>query len=429
MIELDPAALTYLAAGLATLLAAVLPRLLHAAPISMPMLFVAVGMVAFALIADLPDPDPLAHPVITLHLTELCVIVSLMGAGLAINRRLGARRWSSTWRLLGITMPLTMIAVGFLGWTMLGLGAAATVLIAAVLAPTDPVLASEVQVSEPAADPDHDDDETRFALTSEAGLNDGLAFLFTWAAVGIAVAGIDPAGWLGHWLVVDLGWRLAAGIGVGFACGWGLARLLFAAPSARLRVTTGAHGFVALAATFLAYGLAELVHGYGFIAVFVAAVTLRAHARHHHFMRVLHSFVEQVERLLTVAVLVLVGGAVSRGALEGIGVAEVAFVIIGLVVIRPLAGWIGLARGATGGHERMVIAFFGVRGVGSLFYLAFALQEAEFPGAQRLWAIVMLTVVASVVLHGITATPVMRALDRHRGRTPEGSGSPAAAAD
>ena len=374
MIELDPVPLTYLAVGVATLLAALLPRLLRAAPLSMPILFVAAGIVVFALIPDLPDPDPdpLAHTEVAVHLTELCVIISLMGAGLALNRPLGWRRWSSTWRLLGITMPLSMIAVGLLGWTMLGLGVAAAVLIAAVLAPTDPVLASEVQVSKPAQDPEHDDDEVRFALTSEAGLNDGLAFLFTWAAVGIAIAGIAPSGWLGHWLAVDLVWRIAAGVGVGAACGWLLGRMLFSTASERRRITDGAHGFI-----------------------------------------------EQIERLLTVAVLVLVGGAVSRGALEGIGLIDIVFVAAVLLVVRPLAGSIGLAGGVTRRRERMVIAFFGVRGVGSLFYLAFALQEANFPGGDRLWAVTLLAVLGSVIVHGITATPAMRSLDRRHGRLPE----------
>jgi NhaP-type Na+/H+ or K+/H+ antiporter len=316
-------------------------------------------------------------------------------------------------------MPLSMIAVGLLGWTMLGLGVAAAVLIAAVLAPTDPVLASEVQVSKPAQDPEHDDDEVRFALTSEAGLNDGLAFLFTWAAVGIAIAGIAPSGWLGHWLAVDLVWRIAAGVGVGAACGWLLGRMLFSTASERRRITDGAHGFIALAATFLTYGLTELVHGYGFIAVFVAALVLRSNARHHDYVRVLHGFVEQIERLLTVAVLVLVGGAVSRGALEGIGLVDIVFVAAVLLVVRPLAGWIGLAGGVTRRRERIVIAFFGVRGVGSLFYLAFALQEANFPGGDRLWGVTLLAVLGSVILHGITATPAMRSLDRRHGRLPE----------
>lgn len=124
----DPVGLVYLAASVATLVAALLPRLLGRVPVSMPMVFVAAGMGAFALFPDLPDPDPLRHPVFALHLTELCVIVSLMGAGLAINRTFGWRAWSSTWRLLAITMPVSIVAVALLGWWGLGLGVASALL-------------------------------------------------------------------------------------------------------------------------------------------------------------------------------------------------------------------------------------------------------------------------------------------------------------
>lgn len=423
VIALDPVALGYAAIGLATLLAALLPKLLSKAPVSMPMLFVAAGMVAFALIPELPTPDPVEHENVALRLTEICVIVSLMGAGLALNRPFSRRRWGSTWRLLGITMPLSILATGVLGWAALGLGAASAVLLAAAIAPTDPVLATEVQVSEPVDDPGQDDDETRFALTSEAGLNDGLAFPFTWAAVAISVSGLAPGGWLGHWLAVDLVWRIVAGVAVGWLIGWLLGRLFFSGLAEQMQLADHAQGFVALAATFLTYGLAEIVDGYGFIAVFVSACALRASERNHAYHHVLHSFVEQVERLLTVAVLVLVGGAVSRGALEGIGAVEVAVAAVVLLVVRPLAGWLGLAGGRTGPHERAVVAFFGVRGVGSLFYVAFAVHEGDFPDAERLWALVILLVLGSVLVHGVAATPAMRALDRRRRRA---AGGPAA---
>ena len=130
----------------------------------------------------------------------------------------------------------------------------------------------------------------------------------------------------------------------------------------------------------------------------------------------LHKFVEQIERLLTVAVVVLLGGAVSRGILADIGWVEVGVAVAFLLIIRPLAGWIGLTPGKTGPRERAVIAFFGVRGVGSLFYIAYALQEGDFPGGDRLWAIVSLVVVGSILIHGIAATPAMTFLDRRRRR-------------
>ncbi|RZU63526.1 cation:proton antiporter [Zhihengliuella halotolerans] len=414
--SLDPVGLLYLAASVATLVAALLPSLLRKAPVSMPIVFVAAGVGAFALFRDLPDPDPLQHPELTVHLTELCVIVSLMGAGLAINRRFRWRTWATTWRLLSITMPLSIVAVAFLGWWGLGVGAAGAALLAAALAPTDPVLAGEVQVSEPLAKDEHGDDEARFAVTSEAGLNDGLAFPFTYAAIAISLVGLAPGGWLGEWLLVDVLWRLSVGVIVGLGAGWLLRRLFFSAASQRIGLTDRADGFIALGATFLAYGAAEVAEGYGFIAVFVCACTIRAGEQSHGAHSILHTFVEQIERLLTVVVLVLLGGAVARGILETLTLADYVFAAVVLLVVRPLAGWIGLTPGKTGARERAVISFFGVRGVGSLFYVAYALENGEFAGADHLWAIVSLVVLGSVLLHGVTATPTMAALDRVRRR-------------
>lgn len=426
MSPVDGPAAIFLAVGVATLAAAVLPRLLVRAPISMPAVFLAMGALGFWLLPQLPDPSPIEHPDIALHLTEVCVIVSLMGAGLAINRPFAWRTWGTTWRLLGITMPLSMIAIGLLGWAGLGLGVASAMLLAAALAPTDPVLATEVQVSEPVDEPGSQDDEARFALTSEAGLNDGLAFPFTYAAIAVSLSGVAAGGWLGRWVLLDVVWRLSVGVAIGFLVGWLLGRLFFSSLAERLHITEHTQGFVALAATFLAYGVAELAEGYGFVAVFVCAVALRGTEREHEYHKVLHAFVEQIERLLTVAVIVLLGGALVRGAFTGFGWAEVGLVLVFLLVVRPLAGWVALRGGRTGPRERAVVAFFGVRGVGSLFYIAYAVQEGDFADADRLWGIVALVVVGSVLIHGAAATPVMRALDRRRDqRARTAGGNPA----
>lgn len=413
---MEPAAVAYAGAGVATLLAALLPRVLGRVPVSMPMVFLAAGAVVFSVFDSLPDPDPTPHGSLTLHLTELCVIISLMGAGLALNRPFSLRGWSTTWRLLGITMPLSMLAVGLLGWGALGLGLASSLLLAAVLAPTDPVLAGEVQVAEPADSRDEDDDEARFALTSEAGLNDGLAFPFTYAAVAISVVGAAPQAWLPQWLAVDVAWRLACGVLVGLLAGWGLRRLFFAAPSEKLRLAEHAEGFVALAATFLAYGLTELAEGYGFVAVFVCACTIRAGERSHGYHRVLHQYVEQVERMLTVLIIFLLGGAAVTGLLAGTGWREVLVVAAVLLLVRPATGLFALARGKTGPRERAVISFFGVRGVGSLFYVAYALQSGNFADQDAIWRVVGLVVIGSIILHGVTATPAIGLLDRLRTR-------------
>ncbi|QFZ20181.1 cation:proton antiporter [Saccharothrix syringae] len=425
---MDLAPVLYAGAGLVTLTAALLPRLLARAPISMPMVFLGAGALAFTLVDPLPDLDPRAHGPVVVHLTELCVIISLMGAGLAINRPVGLRRWGTTWRLLAVTMPLSMLVVGVLGWGLLGLGAAAAVLLAAVVAPTDPVLAGEVQVAEPAENPEADEDEARFALTSEAGLNDGLAFPFTYAAVAISAAGAAPGGWLPEWLLVDLVWRLAAGVGVGLLVGWLLGRLFFSAPSEKFRLAEHAEGFVALAATFLAYGVTELVEGYGFVAVFVCACTIRAAERHHDYHHVLHQYVEQAERMLTVLIIILLGGAAASGLLAGTGWREVLFAAVVLLVVRPVAGLVGLAGGGTGPRERMAISFFGVRGVGSLFYVAYALDAADFGDEAEIWRLVALVVIGSILVHGVSATPVMRLLDHRRDREARRNGEPGRAA-
>jgi NhaP-type Na+/H+ or K+/H+ antiporter len=275
------------------------------------------------------------------------------------------------------------------------------------------VLAGEVQVGEP-ADPEEPEDEARFSLTSEAGLNDALAFPFVYAAIAISMVGADPGGWLTDWLLVDVVWRLTVGTLVGLAAGWLLSRLFFRSRLERARLADQAEGFVALAATLLAYGFAELCQGYGFLAVFVCACCLRAAERSHQYHGVLHNWVEQLERLLTVAILVLFGGAVARGLFAGVGVAEVALAAVFLLLVRPLSGQIGLARGRTGRWERWVIAFFGVRGIGSLYYAAYGIEEGHFANPEQIWSVVGLIVLGSVVLHGVLATPVMDRLDSLR---------------
>ncbi|MET4134938.1 cation:proton antiporter [Pseudarthrobacter sp. PvP090] len=409
----------FAAAGLAVFAAALLPKLLRNAPLSMPMVFLAAGMLAFTFIPALPDPDPLQYGEFTTHLTEICVIISLMGAGLALDRPVGRREWSTTWRMLGVAMPICIVALTLLGLGVLGLGLGSALLVAAALAPTDPVLASEVQVGEPADDEDETErgeDEIRFGLTSEAGLNDGLAFPFVYLAIAISLLGPSPSEWFVSWFATDVVWRIGMGVLLGWLAGKALGRLFFSARDS-VRLSGHSEGFVALAATFLAYGVTEMLEGYGFIAVFVCAVTIRAAERTHGFHRVMHSYVEQLERLMTVVILVLLGGAIARGLLAGIGWAEILVALAFLLVVRPLAGWIGLARGKTGPRERIAIAFFGIRGIGSLYYLAYALSKGDFGAqAEELWAFIGLVVAMSIVLHGATTAPVMNRLDRLRER-------------
>jgi NhaP-type Na+/H+ or K+/H+ antiporter len=398
--------------GVAFLGAAVIPRLLVGRPLSLPSIYVALGFVVFSLPLGLEPPDPLRDNELTLHLTEIVVIVSLMGAGLRIDRLEGWRSWNVTWRLLGIAMPLTIAGVALLGWWVVGLSPAAALLLGAVIAPTDPVLASDVQVGAPNED---EEDDVRFALTSEAGLNDGLAFPFTNAAVAAVGAGSLGA-WFGDWVVDDVVVRVGVGLVAGYALGKLFAVLAFRLPRSA-RLASSAQGFVALAVTLITYGVAELAHGYGFLAVFVAARVIRRAEIDHDYHDTLNEFAEAVERLLSAALLVLLGGAVVGGILGPLGIQGVAVGVATLVVVRPLAGMVSLLGHRCPGHERAAIAFFGIRGMGSGFYLAYALHEAEFAQAAELWAILAFVVLASIVLHGISASPVMAALDRQAQRT------------
>ncbi|WP_229398227.1 cation:proton antiporter domain-containing protein [Micromonospora okii] len=423
---MEPVDVAFAVVGLGALLAGILPRVLEHRPLSMPIAFLGLGVLVFLLPTGLPKPDPLRYPEIATHLTEIGVIVALMGAGLKIDRPLSWAKWSSTWRLLAIAMPVCIAAVALLGWWWAGLVPAAALLLGAALAPTDPVLASDVQVGEP-TDAEDSEDEVRFALTSEAGLNDGLAFPFVYAAIAIATTGLAPGGWFADWFTVDVLYKLAAGVGGGLLVGWLLGKLFFRAPS-RLRLARHAEGFLALAATFLAYGLVEVIGGYGFLAVFVAARAIRSAERTNEFHSVLHDFAEQVERLLTVLLLLLFGGAVVGGLLAPLTWPAALVGLALLFVVRPLVGWVSL-RGAPGRRaEHWVISLFGIRGVGSFYYLAYATTKADFPQADLVWATVGLVVVVSVVVHGVAATPVMQLLDREGERSQDPSEREAATA-
>ncbi|WP_306422399.1 cation:proton antiporter, partial [Geminicoccus harenae] len=408
--------------GAVILLTAWLPMVLKEAPLSLPIISVGLGALVFAHPALEPwAPYPLEYPLITERLSELIVIIALMGAGLKIDRVLGWRRWRLTWRLIGLAMPLTILAVAGLAWWLLQLDLAAALLLGAALAPTDPVLASDVQVGPPRTG---EEDEARFTLTSEAGLNDGLAFPFVNLAVALAIGGgsLTAEGWR-DWLLVEVLWEIVAGIVVGALVGWILGYITFRLPNRTKLARTG-DGFVALGATMLAYGITSAIHAYGFLAVFVAALAIRAVERNHEFHDKLHDFAEQSERMLMMVLLVLFGGMVVHGGLLGrVDGAMILFALGTLFIVRPVIGMISLAGTPTSWAEKWTIAFFGVRGLGSIYYLAYAFNQASFQDPTRLWSAVGLVVLISILLHGTTVTPAMNLLDRHRkkaGMSPAG---------
>src|SRR3954468_9140256 len=211
---MDPYIVVLAGFGALVLLTAWLPMVLKEAPLSLPIVCVGIGAALFT-IPGLPGvaPHPQDQFPIVERLTEFVVIISLMGAWLKIDRVLGWRSWIITWRLLGLSMPLTICCLALLAHSLLGLGAATALLLAAALAPTDPVLASDIQVGPPGSG---EEDETRFSLTSEAGLNDGLAFPFVHAALAIALASQTGELWAWRWFLVSVVWKLGAGIAVGY---------------------------------------------------------------------------------------------------------------------------------------------------------------------------------------------------------------------
>ncbi|ANS77734.1 Na+/H+ antiporter [Serinicoccus hydrothermalis] len=446
--------LVFLLGGAVLLVAVALPSLLTRAWLSAPVILIVVG----ALVGLLPVGsqfafDPTNQRETIEHVTEFTVLVALMGVGLALDRplswrnRASWRTWKATWTLLGIAMPLTIAGVFLLGWWGLGLGAAQALLLGAVLSPTDPVLASDVQVAGPATrhrgederdedgddvlaeelgeDEIVDDDEVRFALTSEAGLNDALAFPFVYAAIFLATLGpVTAWGW--RWLAWDLVGRIVIGLVVGLAVGWLLAHVAFRSRRQVLRLAEQGEALLALAAMLLAYGVAEVAQGYGFLAVFVCAMTIRSQARRHEFHEHMHGVIERLERVLTLVVLLFVGIALTDGALEDLDWRGVLVGVALVAVVRPVSGWVALAVGRwrladeahrpLAGRERAITAFFGIRGVGTLYYLAYALSEASWTGERWLWSTCVFTVVLSVVVHGVLVTPVMTRLERDRER-------------
>lgn len=438
LILLEAYDLTLVVVGLGVLGLAALLHRFENHPFSFPILALVFGYVAFSLPLGLSAPAPREHGALAVHLTEIGVILSLMGVGLKLDRHLNRRTWSATWRLLGICMPLTIAGVAVLGWGVLGLTPAAAVLLGAALAPTDPVLASDVQVGEPEAevpedsnpagretasqesDPAEKEDELRFTLTSEAGLNDSLAFPFTYLALLMLAEGTAPANWLGEWLLVDVAYRIVVGVGAGVAVGWGLSRILLRLPVVTEREKMRA-GVGALAGTLLLYGITESVSGYGFLAVFIGGLTLRHAERTQQSHLSLHTFAEQSEQLLMTGILIALGGAIAGGLLAPLTWEGALLGVLLVFVVRPAAGLLSLmGEQRLSGLDRVIASFFGIRGIGCLYYLAYGVHKGAFAEADLLWAVCAFAVVVSVCVHGVTAAPVMRYRDQRVLRLGEG---------
>jgi len=404
----DPYALGQLFVGMTLLAAVVALSQQHDRPFSPAMVYLVLGAVAAAIVrligVDWLDPE--TDAALIERLAEFAVIVALFAAGLRLDRPLRAREWHSTWRLIGLVMPLTIAAVAVFGVTAMGLSLGAAVVLGAAVAPTDPVLASDVQVGPPG---DEHEPEPQFALTSEAGLNDGLAFPFVF--LGLFIADEGGTGWVAEWLAADVLYAIVVGLALGAAGGY-----VTAAGLRRLRerelLLPQLDGWLSISAVLAVYGATELVGGYGFLAAFAGGLAFRRYERDHEHHGRVHDGAETVEKISELALVLLLGSMVTTAGLANPGIAGWLLVPLLLVVIRPLVTLGAFAGSSVPKHERAFIGWFGIRGIGSFYYVAVAIEAAVLADAEAdkvFWTVVALTGV-SILVHGFTATPLTRRL-------------------
>jgi len=444
-------------AGLLLLVMALGDSLLSRLPLSTSMLYLAVGVAASPLWLDWVHVAPATHAHALERIAEVVLLLSLFGSGLKMSLGLSDGRWLLPLRLALVSMLVTVALIAGAGVAWLGLPIGAAILLGGILAPTDPVLASDVQVAEPG-----DRDRLRFSLTGEAGLNDGTAFPFV--LLGLGLLGLRDLGdSLWRWIAIDVVWAVGAGIGIGALLGTLVGRFVLYLRRTH-KEAVGLDNFLALGLIGLSYGFASLAHGYGFLAVFAAGVALRrieqrasagarasdaapfepgkaaarrqrsaeiaaaAHAdpdlshaeqaatdpKHApaYMAHAMLSFNDQIERIAEVVAVIAVGTLLW--AVEW-RLASWAFVAVLLLVIRPVSVLVGLARSKTSPSQRALIGWFGIRGIGSLYYLAYAINHGLAPAdAATMVALVLSVVVVSIVVHGISVTPLMTFYERKK---------------
>lgn len=406
----EPYEVLLVVAGLSLLMAAVMLTIQRGRPFSAAALYLAVGVMlgTGVRLVGWDWIDPLENPDIMSRAAEFAVIVSLFGAGVKLDRPFTWRGWRSTAFLLAIAMPLTIAGVALTGVWLLGLSVPAALLLGAVLAPTDPVLADDVQVERPGDE--EAEDEARFSITAEAGLNDGMAFPFVMLALFAAERGVDDIGaWIVEWGLLDFVYPVVAGLTFGAVAGRLIAMLTYRIVD-KGWLAAPFDGYIALASILAVYGLAEIAEAYGFLAVFAAGVAFRRYERTHEYNQRLHEFTLIVEKLAELAVLLLLGSLLPIGEAFAIGFPVLATVAILLFLVRPLAVFVALIPATLKRRHRAFIAWFGIRGIGSVYYLGFALAATAMPEAQTLFVVVAASIAASVLVHGVTSGYLTRRL-------------------
>lgn len=427
--ELLPA-LGFVLVGLLLVVMTLTSSFIARVPLSSAILYLAVGVGIGPWGLGLLVLDPVGDAPLLERLTEIAVLISLFTVGLKLDLPLRDRRWRIPVQLATVSMLITVGAITAVGVWLLHLPLGAAVLLGAILAPTDPVLASDVQVSDP-----QDRDRLRFGLTGEGGLNDGAAFPLVMLGLGLmSLHDLGESGW--RWWAVDVLWAVVGGLVIGYLLGVVVGRAILYL-RIRHREALGPDEFMVLGLIALAYGVALLCHTYGFLAVFAAGLALRRAAAEPaasvaspvqgdnndgeapvaaqapgHMMESVERFNAQLERLAEVTVVLVVGALLS---VVDFGTEVLWFVPVLLLVIRPLAVYAGLVGAKVERSQRRLIAWFGIRGIGSIYYLMYAVTHDLHPViAQRLLAITLAVVVASVLLHGVSVTPLMRRYETRR---------------
>lgn len=431
-------AIWFVVVGLLFVVMALAGSVLKRLPLSTSMLYLAAGAALGPLGAGLLHVDVYSQSQLWERVTEVAVLVSLFAAGLKLRTPFSDRGWMLPVRLATVSMLVTIGLVSLAGVYLMGLSPGAAILLGAILAPTDPVLASDVQVTDAA-----DSDRLRFGLTGEAGLNDGAAFPFVMLGLGLlGLHDLGVNGW--RWIAIDLVWAVAAGLGTGIVLGTLVGRLVLYLRKTH-REAVGLDDFLALGLIALSYGVALLVMGYGFLAVFAAGLALRRIERTAavgdeppdevvvaaaapdaeklatdpekapaYMAQAALGFTEQLERIGEAAVVLLLGGMLSAAFLPR---EAIWFLPLLFLVIRPAAVYAGTVGAGTTPTQRRLIAWFGIRGIGSVYYLTYAMQHG-LPEAlgRTLAALVLAAVAVSAVVHGISVTPLMK---RYTRRSPD----------
>jgi sodium/hydrogen antiporter len=413
--------------------------LLARLPMSSAMIYLAAGLALGPAGLAVITPDPTRYAPVLELAAEVALLISLFSVGLRMGVPLRDRRWWLPLRLAFISMALTVGLIAAVGVWGLGLSLGAAVLLGAILAPTDPVLASGVQ-AEPGVDPDR----LRFSLAGEGGLNDGTAFPFVMLGLGLlGLHELGAGGW--RWWAVDLLWATVGGLAIGAAMG-ALVGNLVVFLRTRHKEAVGLNEFLSLGLVAVAYGLAQLSLASGFLAVFAAGLalqrvkerprsetrspaassgtlvpadgTLATHPQHASASMTLavQDFNEQLEKLAELAIVLLVGAMLSY---EAPSVAIWWFIPLLLLVLRPLAVAAGTLGEPMTARQRAMIGWFGIRGIGSVFYLLFAIRHGVTgPLAQQLITFTLVTVAASIVVHGVSVMPLMRRYVKRKSAAP-----------